>query len=265
MNPTIYSTHGTIIINPETGTIIATDIDMCNDNCIDNIDHFDIEEYKEFYNVGKLPDAIDILDMGYWKDGIYEEPAHDWRKDVAKLRAGIALDEWVEENVTRKPEPVFISEPKDNYHSATIHIPNVNLHLFEKQRRAFLEYTAGIDSFQDERDGLENFLNAIGDAFYNQTGGRSSLLPEMNDADDVKHWFEFLIEDLDISIHPDNPFEDYINNGEPGEPTFAAETAALLNQKMEQAFLICTCSGRDIYEIGMHIIRKALNLPIDED
>ena len=140
----------------------------------------------------------------------------------------------------------------------------MNLHLFEKQRRAFLEYTAGIDSFQDERDGLENFLNAIGDAFYDQTNGHSSLLPELKDADDVKHWFEFLIEDLDISIHPDNPFEDYINNEEPSEPTFDAETAALLNQKMEQAFLICTCSGRDIYEIGMDITRKALNLSIDE-
>jgi len=158
----------------------------------------------------------------------------------------------------------FISAQKEDYTSVTITIPNVNLHLFEKQRRAFLEYTAGIDSFQDERDGLENFLNAIGDAFYDQTNGHSSLLPELKDADDVKHWFEFLIEDLDISIHPDNPFEDYINNEEPCEPTFDAETAALLNQKMEQAFLICTFSGRDIYEIGMDITRKALNLSIDE-
>ena len=263
MNPTIYSTHGTIITNPETGTIIATDIDMCNDNCIDNIDRFDIEEYKQFYNVDKLPGAIDILDMGYWKDGIYEEPAHDWREDTIKLRAGLTPDGWPEEPI-KKPECVLISEPKDNYHSATIHIPNVNLHLFEKQRRAFLQYTTGIDSFQDERDGLKNFLNAIGDAFYNQTCGHSSLLPELNDVDDVKHWFEFLIEDLDISIHPDNPFEDYINNGEPGEPTFDAETAALLNKKMEQAFLICTCTGRDIYEIGMDITRKTLNLSIDE-
>jgi len=263
MNPTIYSTHGTIIINPETGAIIATDIDMCNDNCIDNIDRFDIEQYKQFYNVDKLPGAIDILDMGYWKDGIYEEPAHDWREDTIKLRAGLTPDGWPEEPV-KKPDIVRISEPRDNYHSATVHIPNVNLHLFEKQRRAFLEYIAGIDSFQDERDGLENFLNAIGDAFYDQTNGHSSLLPELNDADDVKHWFEFLIEDLDISIHPDNPFEDYINNEEPSEPTFDAETAALLNQKMEQAFLICTCSGRDIYEIGMDITRKALNLSIDE-
>jgi len=87
INPTVYSSHGTIIINPETGTVIATDIDMCDD-CIDNIKRFDIEEYKTFYKVDKVPGAFDILDLGYWlNDGTYEEPEHDWRNGTAIERA----------------------------------------------------------------------------------------------------------------------------------------------------------------------------------
>ena len=44
-------------------------------------------------------------------------------------------------------------------------VPMVDLPLLEKQRKAFLEYTAHIDSYKDERAGLENFLNTICDAY----------------------------------------------------------------------------------------------------
>jgi len=264
MKITARSSHGTIVFGSETGLVLTGESNLCGCEDCPQVERFDIEEYRKFYGVEELPGYmdIDILDLGYWgMDGIYEEPCHGWREEVALLRDG--KTDGSEINV-KIPDPVRISAPKEDYTSAVVHIPNVNLHLLEKQRRAFLEYTAGIDSFQEERDGLENFLNAICDAFYDQTYGRSALLPELEDTDDVRYWFEHLIEGLEIAIHPDNPFEDFVNT-ETDQPTFDSETAALLNQKMEQAFRICTCSGRDIYEIGMDITRKAFNLSIDDD
>jgi len=265
MKITARSSHGTIVFGSETGLVLTGESNLCGCEECPQVERFDVEEYRKFYGVEELPGSmdIDILDLGYWgTDGIYEEPCHGWREEVAILRVGGEIDR--SGTNVKIPDPVRISAPKEDYTNAVVHIPNVNLHLLEKQRRAFLEYTAGIDSFQEEREGLENFLNVICDAFYDQTYGRSALLPELNDADDVKHWFEFLIEELDISIHPDNPFEDYINNEEPGEPTFEPDTASQLNQKMEQAFRICSCSGRDIYEIGMDITRRALAIPTED-
>ncbi len=264
MKITVRSSHGTIIFGSETGLVLTGESNLCGCEECPQVERFDVEEYKKFYGVEKLhgDKDIDILDLGYWgTDGIYEEPCHEWREEVALLR------DWKTDGSEKKvriPDPVRISAPKEDYTNTVIHIPNVNLHLLEKQRRAFLEYTAGIDSFQEERDGLENFLNAICDAFYDQTYGRSALLPELEDTEDVRYWFEHLIEGLELTIHPDDPFEDYFNT-ETDQPTFDSETAALLNQKMEQAFRICSCAGRDIYEIGIDITRKAFNLSINAD
>ena len=261
MKITARSSHGSIVYGSETGLVIDGESKLCGCTDCPQIDRFDLIEYKKFYGVTEMPDELDILDIGYWaKDGIYEEPCHGWREEVAILRAGGDLDEPVKIELKKTPNIIRILPIKEDYTSVTITIPNVNLHLFEKQRYAFREYTAGIDSFQDERDGLENFLNAIGDAFYDQTYGRCDLLPELEDAMDVKRWFEHLIDGLQISIHPDDPFEEYVNF-ETGEPCFDPETSALLNEKMRQAFDIC---GDDIYGIGIEIIRKGLHMPEEE-
>ncbi len=99
METIVYSSCGEITIHKETGVKIRAKIDCdCNagDRCIKRISKFDVEEYKKHYNKTDVPDRVDILDMGYWQwqekshslKKVYEEPAHEWRKDAVKLRNG---------------------------------------------------------------------------------------------------------------------------------------------------------------------------------
>lgn len=90
METTIFSSHGTLTIDSQSGDVIRCESDKCNDNCIDKILRFDLTEYRSHYKVSDLPpDGIDILDIGYWNtDGTYEEPAHDWREETNQMRAG---------------------------------------------------------------------------------------------------------------------------------------------------------------------------------
>ena len=47
---------------------------------------------------------------------------------------------------------------------------------------------------------------------------------------DVLRFFQVLTHKHNVSIHPDNPFEDYVNSE--GKPTYTPEQAAELNQMM---------------------------------
>lgn len=83
-NINIRTSNGTIEMDPKTGAATKIIVDDGGDKYIAKIEKFDIEEYKKFYNVTELPNSIDILDLGYWmKDGTYEEPAFDWREEMA--------------------------------------------------------------------------------------------------------------------------------------------------------------------------------------
>jgi len=104
---TAHSSHGSITFGSETGLTLESNLCGCDD--CPQVERFNIEEYCTHYGKG-VPQDVDILDLGYWgKDGEYVEPAHDWRKDVAKLRAGLPLEEYSAQiKVTSpqiKPEP----------------------------------------------------------------------------------------------------------------------------------------------------------------
>ena len=167
------SSYGSITFDSKTGNIISTNLD--NSPECPQVARFDVEEFKCHY--GEYPkNETDILDLGYWQnDGGYEPPCHDWRREVAILRTGEGpegLSSLGQQNAVPK---VLINVIADNYANAELIIPNVNLHLLEAQRRAFLKYTSHIGSFQGERDGLENFLNTICDAYYDKSNGANTF------------------------------------------------------------------------------------------
>jgi len=88
---TVNSSLGYVCFHPETGNAI---LDCRNGNELDEIDRFDVDEYKKFYNVTEIPTNLDILDIGYWTKSSFYEPAEaDWRKEVALLRTGVEPDD----------------------------------------------------------------------------------------------------------------------------------------------------------------------------
>jgi len=79
----VTSSHGTFIIESETGCVIDSDLDDCED-CpeYETISKFDIEEWCKYWKREPEERYYDILDLGYWYgDGKYEKPENDWRKE----------------------------------------------------------------------------------------------------------------------------------------------------------------------------------------
>ncbi len=83
----VFSSHGEITADKETGNVIKIDLTCdCkhNEQCINNIKQFDVNEFKMYYSK-EIPESVDILDLGYWlNNGGYEEPAHDWREEIRR-------------------------------------------------------------------------------------------------------------------------------------------------------------------------------------
>lgn len=81
----ITSSHGEFSVDPRTGRPIERErYDPADPESefIDQLDRFDLREWLEHYKIhGEAKNGMDILDVGYWmKNGYYEEPAHEWRK-----------------------------------------------------------------------------------------------------------------------------------------------------------------------------------------
>lgn len=87
---TIWAGQNTLDFHEETGEVWYRSV-IDRGHVMKKVDRIDVEEfnehYKDVYN-GRTPsvvaNGIDILDVGYWlKDGTYEPPEADWRKEVA--------------------------------------------------------------------------------------------------------------------------------------------------------------------------------------
>lgn len=86
----INSSNGDIEITAA-GKVINT-TDTSADQCISNIQHFNITEFLKYYQLEVMPASIDILDIGYWFNGAsgkpeYEPPAQDWREEKKQQMA----------------------------------------------------------------------------------------------------------------------------------------------------------------------------------
>ena len=74
------------------------------------------------------------------------------------------------------------------------------------------------------------------------------MLKEINTIEDVKLFAYQLVNEEDLSFHPDDDFGDYINL-ETKEPLYSAEECKQLNQLMYNCFSICQQEEVDIYEL----------------
>ena len=85
---TIESSHGSLVVTIPAGEVLPEQSTYDGDE-IRPIIKFDLAEWCKYYDQKSLPQSLDILDVGYWnKDGTYEPPAYDWRKEVKEMRGG---------------------------------------------------------------------------------------------------------------------------------------------------------------------------------
>jgi len=73
------------------------------------------------------------------------------------------------------------------------------------------------------------------------------MIKEINAIEDVKQFAFQLVNEEDLSFHPDNDFSDYINL-KTQEPLYSTDEVIQLNQLMDKCFSICEQENIDIYE-----------------
>ena len=74
---------------------------------------------------------------------------------------------------------------------------------------------------------------------------------DIKTVDDVKSFFHDLVYNLHLNFHPDDSFNNYINDK--NEDLFTKEQAIIFDTLMSECFDICSQNDADIYEIGMEI------------
>ena len=65
---------------------------------------------------------------------------------------------------------------------------------------------------------------------------------------DVTDFTVYLVHNVKVNIHPDTPFEDYVNLDN-GNPTFSKDDIIIGNKLMKQCFDVCAKNDIDIYEL----------------
>lgn len=74
------------------------------------------------------------------------------------------------------------------------------------------------------------------------------MITEINTIEDVKLFAFQLVNEENLSFHPDDDFADYINT-ETKEQCYSEEDIIRLNEMMEKCFIVCEQSELDIYEL----------------
>ena len=78
----------------------------------------------------------------------------------------------------------------------------------------------------------------------------------INNVDEVRKFFHYIVEDRNVNFNPDDMFEDYMLSD--GTTAFTPEECEIYNRLMEESFDICEKEEFDIYEIGLDILKKKL-------
>ena len=69
----------------------------------------------------------------------------------------------------------------------------------------------------------------------------------INNVDDVRKCFHYIVEECNVNFNPDDMFEDYMSVD--GSNAFTPEECEIYNCLVEEAFKICDKENVDIYEI----------------
>ena len=94
---TIYSSHGTIVVDHESGEVLEIRrSDPTDPETLPDISRVNLEEHFAFWQKnGEDPGdrnsctSLDILDVGYWVGSEYEPPEMSWRQELlSRLRNG---------------------------------------------------------------------------------------------------------------------------------------------------------------------------------
>jgi hypothetical protein len=82
----VFSSGGSLKVDIWNGLVIECLTNRSEGNELQRIMRFDLQEYKEHYQVAEIPGDLDILDLGYWnKDGGYEKPVENWRNEMRRV------------------------------------------------------------------------------------------------------------------------------------------------------------------------------------
>ena len=74
--------------------------------------------------------------------------------------------------------------------------------------------------------------------------------------DDVKEFFNHLVNERQLVFHPDDPFEDY--KFQDGQVVFTKEECVVYNRLMDESFVACEKYGTDIYALGFGSLQRVL-------
>ena len=80
----------------------------------------------------------------------------------------------------------------------------------------------------------------------------------INNVDDVRKFFHYIVEERNVNFNPDDMFRDYMLAD--GSNAFTPEECEIYNRLVEEAFKICDKENVDIYEIALDILKKELGL-----
>lgn len=80
----------------------------------------------------------------------------------------------------------------------------------------------------------------------------------INNVDDVRKFFHYIVEDRNVNFNPDDMFEDYMLSD--GTTAFTPDECEIYNRLVEEAFDICEKEESDIYEIGLELLTNKIAL-----
>ena len=80
----------------------------------------------------------------------------------------------------------------------------------------------------------------------------------INNVDDVRKFFHYIVNERNVNFNPDDMFEDYMSAD--GTTAFTPEECEIYNRLVEEAFKICDKENVDIYEIALDILKRKLGL-----
>ena len=80
----------------------------------------------------------------------------------------------------------------------------------------------------------------------------------INNVDDVRKFFRYIVDERNVNFNPDDMFEDYMSAE--GTNAFTPEECEIYNRLVEEAFVICEKENVDIYQIALDILNKKLGL-----
>ena len=80
---------------------------------------------------------------------------------------------------------------------------------------------------------------------------------------DVVNFFKHLIYEKNLFFHPDDDFNDFVQNKN-CVPSINSDEAGIYNHLMEQCFAVCEEQGIEIYSIGLASMRRHIKHDIQD-